>query len=55
MAIKKGITKFIKNAEKLSLNMGTHRPDMLNLVFTQKEKDVNKSTELERSATRYGK
>ena len=52
MAIKKGITKFIKNAERLSLNMGPHRPEMLNLVFTQK-KDVNKSIEeLERSATR---
>ena len=34
MAIKTRVTKCIQNANKTTLRMGSHRPEMLNLVFT---------------------
>ena len=37
MAINRGTTKFIKNAVKETVNVGPHRPAMLNLVFTQQK------------------
>ena len=46
MAIKKSLTKFIRNAEKITLNMGHHRPEKLGFVFTQERgcQDIYRKT-----------
>ena len=38
MSIEKGITTFIKQAEKGNLNVRPHRPQMLDLIFSQRKR-----------------